>query len=656
MGVSADIKSLNISSSIDTKNEIPTINISVNFSNTFSNTKSLQLLYWLKNNEQVWISLNRADSSQPFTASVDLSKFAASGEYEIRSIRIYDNTSTLVVYNSSQLKNDLNLDISTFISNPNSDNSAPTLDSVLVGQPVYTGDSIHIPFKIKASDALSGLRQDFIIELLSPSGKSIQARLYFDDNGEYSGNFQLERDSPTGDYKVNTIRVYDLAGNASFSQVWLQNNINPIYIESVSSDDRAPELKAFRLSTIFNQETEKLSILITGIAEDQKSGVQGVYLRLRSESGDYLDTWVYYSSAGERVLNFENYKTLISPGKYAVDFLRLTDVAGNQVYFYEEQLAGAGFSTFLNVIFPPTVTIKSSELALSHGESALITFTLSEPSSDFLAGDVVVSGGTLINFAGSGSLYTAIFVPNAAYVGSASISVSTGRFTDLSGNANVQSVNHTSKLILSIDTAIQKIFGTSGNDTFIGGSANFYFDGGDGVDTVVYNMKRSDTKIVRDGEGSITVTTAVGANTLISIERLNFDDMNVAFDIDGAAGNVARILGIVFGAEAVSNKEYVGIGLDLLDKGMSFETLTLLAIQTVLGQNISHESVVNLLYFNAAGYSPPSDELATYVKLLENGTFTYGSLGVMAANHELNEVNIGLIGLTTTGLDYLPVI
>ncbi|MGB7995319.1 MAG: Ig-like domain-containing protein, partial [Photobacterium halotolerans] len=58
---------------------------------------------------------------------------------------------------------------------------------------------------------------------------------------------------------------------------------------------------------------------------------------------------------------------------------------------------------------PPTVSISSNKTALKSGETATITFTLSESSSNFAIGDVAVTGGSLSNFTGSGATYSATF-------------------------------------------------------------------------------------------------------------------------------------------------------------------------------------------------------------------------------------------------------
>ena len=66
---------------------------------------------------------------------------------------------------------------------------------------------------------------------------------------------------------------------------------------------------------------------------------------------------------------------------------------------------------------PPTVAISSNQASLAAGQTATITFTLSEASSDFnwngTSGDITVTGGTLSNFQGSGTVYTATFTPTA---------------------------------------------------------------------------------------------------------------------------------------------------------------------------------------------------------------------------------------------------
>lgn len=85
----------------------------------------------------------------------------------------------------------------------------------------------------------------------------------------------------------------------------------------------------------------------------------------------------------------------------------------------------------------PTVTITSSAAALAGVQFATITFTLSESSSDFAAGDCVAVNGTLTNFAGSGTVYTATFTPTQDFEGLGEVTVAAATFTNGAAEANL---------------------------------------------------------------------------------------------------------------------------------------------------------------------------------------------------------------------------
>ena len=85
----------------------------------------------------------------------------------------------------------------------------------------------------------------------------------------------------------------------------------------------------------------------------------------------------------------------------------------------------------------PTVTITSSAAALAGVQFATITFTLSESSSDFAAGDCVAVNGTLTDFAGSGSVYTATFTATQDFEGLGEVTVAAATFTNGAAEANL---------------------------------------------------------------------------------------------------------------------------------------------------------------------------------------------------------------------------
>jgi uncharacterized delta-60 repeat protein len=110
-----------------------------------------------------------------------------------------------------------------------------------------------------------------------------------------------------------------------------------------------------------------------------------------------------------------------------------TDAAGNS------NVDGADANNKLTISIDttiPNISLRSDKTELGSGDKANITFTLSEPSNSFSASDVITIGGTLSNFTGSGTTYSALFAlaPNSTLGGA--INVPSGVFTDAAGNAN----------------------------------------------------------------------------------------------------------------------------------------------------------------------------------------------------------------------------
>jgi len=136
------------------------------------------------------------------------------------------------------------------------------------------------------------------------------------------------------------------------------------------------------------------------------------------------------------------------------------------------------------------------------------------------------------------------------------------------------------------------------------------------------------------------------------IYRFQFKDTNIAFDLNGSAGLVAKVLGSVFGKSSISNKSYVGIGLGLLDAGWTYDNLAALALDAA-GLK-SNDQIVSMLWTNVIGTKPTSADKQPFISLLENG-MTAGALAHLAADTPSNTVNINLIGLAQTGIEYIPV-
>ncbi len=205
------------------------------------------------------------------------------------------------------------------------------------------------------------------------------------------------------------------------------------------------------------------------------------------------------------------------------------------------------------------------------------------------------------------------------------------------------------------------IDGGMGNDTLAGQAGNDLITGGPGVDTAVFRMSRDQYQIQKDTlSNKIAVnSTSEGNDSLTEIERIKFSDKAIAFDLDENAGSALKILGATFGAPSVLNKQYVGVGLFILDAGWTDEETMQLAIASRLGDSATNQDIVNLLYTNIFGAAPTASEEAYFQGLLDRGEITAAKLGMVAAQTDININNIvDLIGLTElieNGIEYFQV-
>lgn len=197
-----------------------------------------------------------------------------------------------------------------------------------------------------------------------------------------------------------------------------------------------------------------------------------------------------------------------------------------------------------------------------------------------------------------------------------------------------------------------RLEGRDGDDRLSGSGGNDQLLGGSGVDTAIYAGLRSRYTLSGTGADRNVVdlqSGGDGSDSLSSIERLQFSDVRLALDLDGRAGQVAKLLGAVFGTAAVANRAYVGIGLAQLDGGSSYEALAALAM-SVTGKSTPAD-VVALLWGNVVGSAPSAQQAQPYIDML-NGGMSIGQLTVLAADTSINTSNINLTGLATSGLEY----
>ena len=238
-------------------------------------------------------------------------------------------------------------------------------------------------------------------------------------------------------------------------------------------------------------------------------------------------------------------------------------------------------------------------------------------------------------------------------------------YHDFIGERAASIVTAPGQITVNYGTTIENVIGSTFNDVLYGNDqANVItgnggsdrIDGGGGIDIAIYSESLSAITL-SSGKKDDSVTWAISLengdrDTLVNVERLSFNDTRVALDLDGRAGSIAKLLGTFLGREALSNKAFVGFGLQYLDAGGGYGELVGLASDAVFGAVPDSRSVVETFYQNLTGQPAPEAVVATYSSKIDTGEFSPVSLALLVIDHPANLENIDLIGLASTGIEY----
>lgn len=262
--------------------------------------------------------------------------------------------------------------------------------------------------------------------------------------------------------------------------------------------------------------------------------------------------------SGGVVTNFSgagtNYSATFNPnsnstanGVITIASNRFSDAAGN---FNADGSDANNTVTMVVDTLPPTISISSDRASLKAGEVTGLVFSLSEPSANFVATDVVVSGGTLTDFFGSGTTYLATFIPNTISTTSGIVSVASGKFTDAAGNFNLDGGEANNTVTISVNTIPLDPFPptisiTTSQSTLASGqtaAVNFAFS--EPVADFLINDITVSGGALSSFAGSGTSYSAKftpnpnsTSNAVVSVASNRFSDVAGNFNVDGADAN-----------------------------------------------------------------------------------------------------------------------
>ncbi|MRD47462.1 hypothetical protein GHT07_09250 [Caenimonas koreensis DSM 17982] len=313
---------------------------------------------------------------------------------------------------------------------------------------------------------------------------------------------------------------------------------------------------------------------------------------------------------------------------------------------------------------PVTYTVSSSTSSLEgigiYGGVMNDTMIGHAGDNNFIGGlgDDYIDGGTA-------GFDTAIYYAADTYVtmnpvaGGVTVDLGTGSASGAWGNDTLVNIDAVIGSfyndVLVGGASANYLNGEAGEDILIGAQGDDTLDGWDGLDWVLYNGNASEYTM--SGNASERhFEDNVGSNgydTLLNVERVQFDNLGLAFDINGNAGDAARIIGVLLGGDYVQNEAIERIVINALDSGYTLEDFADLAIDTLYPQYTSAQ-LATLMYTNVVGFAPSQGDVNYLVDVMAQTSAAW--LAVYAGDTVYNDDNIDLAGLTQYGVPFLPII
>jgi hypothetical protein len=304
--------------------------------------------------------------------------------------------------------------------------------------------------------------------------------------------------------------------------------------------------------------------------------------------------------------------------------------------------------------------LSASTNSVSEGSSAVFTLTTTNVAggtsipytiSGVSSGDITggaLSGTAIVSSSGNATI-TIPLALDLTTEGTESLTVTA---QGISASVLISDTSITPVVVTPITTVTSIPYGdgkyfyvSAGSDKVTGTSF---------VDVVKQPSTVSSNQLTKLSDGSWQVQNKIApsnSDNLVNVERVEFSDMSVALDVSGPAGQVAKILGSVFGKSYVSNTEFAGIGFAYLDGGMSY--LDLCGLAAGAAGLSSPDLLVTTLLRNTTGSEPTALSKSSYLQSISNGA-SYASVVQQVADSSANAQSIKLSDLANTGLAYTP--
>lgn len=188
--------------------------------------------------------------------------------------------------------------------------------------------------------------------------------------------------------------------------------------------------------------------------------------------------------------------------------------------------------------------------------------------------------------------------------------------------------------------------GGDGNDALYASSVAERFDGGAGIDTVIYQQAFGNYRVTV-GETYTRVSNlrnSSDTDTLSNIERLHFSDGTLALDVGAgeAAGSVYRLYQAAFNRTPDDGGLRYWIGV--MDDGLSLNAVANYFSESaefsrLYGSDPGDAEMVTLLYNNVLGRAPDAGGQAYWLQVLEQGV-AYSDVLVYFSESQENQIRM----------------
>ncbi len=182
-------------------------------------------------------------------------------------------------------------------------------------------------------------------------------------------------------------------------------------------------------------------------------------------------------------------------------------------------------------------------------------------------------------------------------------------------------------------------------------AADDVYTGGAGVETIHYPAPRGDFVVKRIGNDLRVDSTAFNSDTLRGIERIDFSDATVAFDVDGIAGQAYRVYQAAF--NRTPDAKGLGFWIAMMDQGMTLAAVAKgftesAEFVSLYGSAPASRSLVEKFYLNTLGRTGDAAGIAFWVNVLDTRASTVAD--VLVGFSESLENQAALIGLIGQGI------